>query len=140
VARNWIGTRGIEEAMYIMAEVDAAGEELDGQRCYVLRFPGDRPLEVDSFWSVTLYRRADCLLAANPMGRHSIGDRTQGLHRDPDGGLSIAIQAQAPADESNWLPAPEEPFYLVLRLYQPRRAHTESTFAYPPVVRVDNVS
>src|SRR5690606_13256088 len=89
---------------------------------------------------VTLYRRADCLLAANPMGRHSIGDRTQGLHRDPDGGLSIAIQAQAPADESNWLPAPEEPFYLVLRLYQPRRAHTEPTFAYPPVVRVDNVS
>lgn len=137
VARNWIGTLGIEEAMYIMAEVDSAGDVLDGARRYVLRFPGDRPLEVDSFWSVTLYRRADCLLAANPIGRHSIGDRTRGLRRDPDGGLSIAIQAASPGAESNWLPAPEEPFYLVLRLYQPRSAHLESRFRYPPVVRVD---
>lgn len=137
VARNWIGTLGVEEAMYIMAEVDAQGQELDGTHRYVLRFPGDAPLQVDSFWSVTLYRRADCLLAPNPIGRHSIGDRTRGLQRDPDGGLSIDIQAEPGGPGRNWLPAPPgEPFYLVLRLYQPRRAHLEGTFRYPPVVRV----
>lgn len=137
VARNWIGTLGIEEAMYIVAEVDADGQVLDGRHRYRLRFPGDAPLEVDAFWSLTLYRRADCLLAPNPIGRHAIGDRTRGLVRDPDGGLSITIQAGPPGPGHNWLPAPAgEGFYLVLRLYQPRPVHLEGRFRYPPVERV----
>lgn len=138
VARNWIGTLGIEEAMYIMAEVDAAGAELDGSFRYLLRFPAGAPLQVDAFWSITLYQRKDCLLAANPLGRHSIGDRTRGLRLDADGGLDIAIQADDPGEGRNWLPAPAgEAFYLVLRLYQPRSAHLEGRFNYPPVQRVD---
>ncbi len=137
VARNWIGTLGIEEAMYVMAEVDAHGQVLDGRHRYELRFAGSGLPEVDTFWSVTLYRREDCLLARNPINRHSIGDRTRGLHRDADGGLTIAIQADDPGPGRNWLPAPAgEAFYLTLRLYQPRRAHLEGTFRYPPVERV----
>jgi acetate---CoA ligase (ADP-forming) len=135
VARNWIGTLGVEEAMYVMAEVDAQGRVLDGTHRYALRFPAGEMPEVDAFWSVTLYRRADCLLAANPIGRHSIGDRTRGLLRDADGGLTIAIQADDPGPGKNWLPAPAgEAFYLALRLFQPRRAHLEGAFRYPPVV------
>ena len=138
VARNWIGTLGIEEAMYVMAEVDAQGRVLDGTHRYTLRFPGAGMPEVDTFWSVTLYRREDCLLARNPINRHSIGDRTRGLLRDADGGLTLAIQADDPGPGENWLPAPAgEGFYLTLRLYQPRRAHLEGTFSYPPVQRVD---
>ena len=137
VARNWIGTLGIDEAMYVMAEVDADGDELSGAFRYALRFPPGAEPQVDAFWSITLYRRSDCLLVANPIGRHSIGDRTRGLHRDPDGGLSIAIQAGDPGPGKNWLPAPAgESFYLALRLYQPRRAHLENTYDYPPVQRV----
>lgn len=138
VARNWIGTLGIEEAMYIMAEVDADGQALTGARRYVLRFAPQAELQVGAFWSITLYRRSDCLLAANPIGRHSIGDRTHGLRRDADGGLSIHIQADDPGAGENWLPAPAgEGFYLTLRLYQPGRAHLEGTFEYPPVRRAD---
>lgn len=65
VARNWIGTLGVEEAMYIMAEVDAAGEALTGARRYRLCFPAGGGPQVDAFWSITLYRRSDCLLVAN---------------------------------------------------------------------------
>jgi acyl-CoA synthetase (NDP forming) len=138
VARNWIGTLGIEEAMYIMAEVDADGAALTGARRYVLRFAPDNALQVGAFWSITLYRRSDCLLVANSIGRHSIGDRTQGLLRDADGGLSICIQADDPGPGRNWLPAPAgEGFYLTLRLYQPQRPHLEGTFVYPPVRRLD---
>ncbi|GAB1578744.1 acetate--CoA ligase family protein [Bordetella petrii] len=138
VARNWIGTLGIDEAMYIMAEVDADGAPLTGSHRYVLRFPPAGGPQVGAFWSITLYRRSDCLLAANPIGRHSIGDRTPGLLRDADGGLSIAIQADDPGAGQNWLPAPAgEGFYLTLRLYQPQRAHLDGTFAYPPVRRAD---
>lgn len=137
VARNWIGTLGIEEAMYLMAEVDSQGRELDGRHRYRLRFPGTGLPQVETFWSVTLYRRRDCLLVANPIGRHSIGDRTRGLVRDADGGLSIAIQAEDPGPGINWLPAPAgEAFYLTLRLYQPKAPHVEGTFDYPPVERL----
>lgn len=138
VARNWIGTLGIDEAMYIMAEVDADGDTLTGARRYVLRFPPGGAPHVGAFWSVTLYRRSDCLLVANSIGRHSIGDRTRGLQHDADGGLSISIQPDDPGPESNWLPSPAgEEFYLTLRLYQPQPAHIEATFAYPPVRRAD---
>jgi acyl-CoA synthetase (NDP forming) len=138
VARNWIGTLGIEEAMYIMAEVDACGEALTGARRYVLRFPPGGGPQVDAFWSITLYRRSDCLLVANPIGRQSIGDRTPGLQYDPDGGLSVSIQADDPGPGQNWLPAPAgEGFYLVLRLYQPQGTHLDGAFAYPPVRQVD---
>ena len=134
VARNWIGTLGIDEAMYIMAEVDAAGEKLTGSRRYVLRFPPGGMPQVATFWSITLYRRSDCLLVDNPINRYSIGDRTAGLQHEPDGGLSIVISADDPGLGKNWLPAPcEEDFYLTLRLYQPLQPHLEGTFNYPPV-------
>lgn len=137
VARNWIGTLGVDEAMYIMAEVDDGGLPLRGTDRYVLRFPPDALPRTGAFWSITLYRRSDCLLAPNPIGRHSIGDRTPGLRRDADGGLTIRIQAQDPGPDSNWLPAPAgEGFYLTLRLYQPDRAHLEGVFPYPPVRRI----
>jgi acetate---CoA ligase (ADP-forming) len=138
VARNWIGTLGIEEAMYIMAEVDGSGDVLDGSRRYVLRFPPGGEPQVDAFWSITLYRSADRLLVANPIGRYSIGDRTRGIRRDADGGLTLSIQADDPGPGANWLPAPRgEPFYLALRLYQPRLGHLEETYRYPAVIRVD---
>jgi hypothetical protein len=138
VARNWIGTLGIDEAMYIMAEVDAAGAELNGRHRYILRFPLGGLPKVGCFWSITLYRRSDCLLVANPIGRHSIGDRTPGLLPDADGGLTIAIQADDPGPGSNWLPAPRaDGFYLTLRLYHPGQSHLDATFQYPPVRRAD---
>lgn len=136
VARNWIGTLGIDEAMYIMAEVDEQGQALSGEHRYVLRFPPGGLPRVGCFWSITLYRRSDCLLVANPIGRHSIGDRTPGLQPDADGGLSIAIQADDPGPGKNWLPSPAgEGFYLTLRLYHPGKAHLDGSFAYPPVRR-----
>lgn len=139
VARNWIGTLGIEEAMYIMAEVDAEGSELHGQHVYTLHFPPHTLPKVGAFWSITLYGRSDCLLVENPIGRHSIGDRTPGLVYDADGGLRIAIQANAPEHAINWLPSPaDDGFYLVLRLYQPASEHMQGSFSYPPVTRVES--
>ncbi|MBE0615693.1 MAG: DUF1254 domain-containing protein [Burkholderiales bacterium] len=138
VARNWIGTLGIEEAMYVITEVDAGGEALHGSHRYQLRFGPGEEFQVDSFWSITLYGSKDRLLVANPIGRHSIGDRTRGIRRDADGGLSMRIQTDDPGPDANWLPAPRgEPFYLVLRLYQPRSAHLEGSYRYPPVTRLD---
>ena len=79
---------------------------------------GDLP-PVDAFWSITLYA-ADRFLYPNDFQRFSIGDRTSGLRHDPDGGLTLQIGHAAPADRSNWLPAPNGNFYLILRMYRPR--------------------
>lgn len=134
VARNFIGALGIEEAMYPTAEVDADGEPLDGSKAYTLCFPPGAGPQVDAFWSLTLYRRSDCLFVANPIDRYSIGDRTPGLRREADGSLVIRLQAADPGPGANWLPTPPgEAFYVVLRLYQPRAEHLEYRYAYPPL-------
>ncbi|MBO9651503.1 MAG: DUF1254 domain-containing protein [Variovorax sp.] len=134
IARNFIGALGIEEAMYPTAEVDACGAPLDGSRRYELRFAPGKELKVGAFWSLTMYRRSDCLFVANPINRYSIGDRTPGLHRDADGSLAIRLQSDDPGPDVNWLPAPrDETFYVVLRLYQPHADHLELRFDYPPI-------
>jgi len=138
VARNFIGALGIDEAMYPTAEVDGEGSALSGAHAYELRFaPGAGP-KVGAFWSLTLYRRSNCLFVANPIGRYSIGDRTPGLRHEADGGLVIRLQASDPGPGHNWLPAPAgEAFYVVLRLYQPQAEHLDHRYAYPPLTRLD---
>lgn len=134
IARNFIGALGIDEAMYPTAEVDARGEPLDGSRCYELRFAPGRVPKVGAFWSLTMYRRSDCLFVANPIARYSIGDRTPGLCHEADGSLAIRLQADDPGPGMNWLPAPrDERFYVVLRLYQPHADHLALRFDYPPI-------
>ena len=134
VARGYIGGLANDEAMYVMAEVDADGTVLDGRNRYLLRFAPEGLPQVGAFWSLTMYRKSDYLLVDNPIQRYSIGDRTPGLHRDADGGLTIEMSAQPPLDaRANWLPAPEGVFYLALRLYLPGQVHVERRFVYPPI-------
>jgi hypothetical protein len=138
VARTLIGALGIDEAMYPTAEVDDAGRTLNGRHQYELRFDHAGAPKVGAFWSLTLYRRSDCLFVANPIDRYSIGDRTPGLRRDAGGDIAIRIQATDPGPGHNWLPAPmDEPFYVVLRLYQPQPEHLEDRYVYPPLRRLD---
>ncbi|HVL76389.1 MAG TPA: DUF1254 domain-containing protein [Noviherbaspirillum sp.] len=141
VARNYIGALGIEEAMYIMADRDADGAPLDGSHAYELHFPPGGLPQVDAFWSITMYDKADCMLVDNPLNRYSLGDRSPTMRNDPDGGLRLLFSAQPPKDpaaQGNWLPAPSAPFYLTLRLYMPRRAHLERTFVYPSIQRLSS--
>jgi hypothetical protein len=39
--------------------------------------------------------------------------------------------------ESNWLPAPDGPFYLILRLYMPGREALDGTWKQPPLKRIE---
>ena len=81
-----------------------------------------------------MYQLSDKMLVFNPIDRYSIGDRTRGLVKDPDGGLTIRIQADPPAiGTANWLPAPRVPFYMVLRLYGPLKEALSGQWTPPPV-------
>ncbi|MGB9358054.1 MAG: DUF1214 domain-containing protein, partial [Acidimicrobiia bacterium] len=52
-----------------------------------------------------------------------------------DGSLTLYIQKESPGKnhESNWLPAPDGPFYLVMRLYGPEAVAVDGTWTPPPV-------
>ena len=113
-----------EEAIYPVYTVDAGGEKLDGSaKAYTLRFEPQKLPPVRAFWSLTLYELPASLLYANPLKRYLISSpMLPELKRDPDGGLTLHVQNASPGTEreSNWLPTPSGPFWLVLRLYLPK--------------------
>jgi len=123
-AANTVGIYGNnpEEAYNFSGAKDNAGEALDASKHdYVLHFKTPPP--VQAFWSVTMYKHPEMLLVANPIKRYSIGDRTPGFAPNVDGSVSIYVQHDSPGPdkESNWLPAPNGPFVLALRIYWPEQ-------------------
>jgi hypothetical protein len=75
---------------------------------------------------------------ANPIDRYTIGDRTPGLVRDPDGSLSLYLSgAEPPQGKSNWLPVPSGHFHTVLRMYLPRPEALDGRYAPPPIERLE---
>jgi hypothetical protein len=121
------------EAVYPLAHNDNTGAALDGSKHkYTVSFAkGDFP-PVNSFWSITMYDGKTQLLIENPINRYLINSpMLPGLKKNPDGSLTIYIQKDAPpADKkANWLPAPDGPIYMVMRLYW---AKTEPPSVLPP--------
>ena len=133
VARAYIGILGAQEVLYLLAFRDSTGQVLNGRRKYKLRFPPGGLPQVGAFWSLTLYRKADYLFYTHPEQRFAIGDRTQGLIYDADGGLTLRIGHEQPSQSNNWLPAPDEAFYLALRLYLPGEIHQLHEYRYPEI-------
>jgi hypothetical protein len=61
------------------------------------------------------------------------------LKKDADGGLTLYIQNESPGSdkEANWLPAPEGPFFMAMRLYWPKEEALDGTWKAPPLERVN---
>jgi hypothetical protein len=121
------------EAMYPLTKTLANGEALDGSKHqYTLTFPKGQLPPVNAFWSVTMYDGKTQLLIKNPIDRYLINSpMIPQMKTGEDGSLTLYIQKDSPgADkESNWLPAPDGPIYLVMRLYWPS---TEAPSILPP--------
>jgi hypothetical protein len=132
-AKSGIYGNSADEAMYPLTRVDATGATLDGsQHNYTLTFPADQFPPVNAFWSVTMYDGKTELLIENPINRYLINSpMLPNMKLNADGSLTIYIQHDSPgADkESNWLPAPNGPIYLAMRLYWPK---TEAPSILPP--------
>src|SRR5256885_13645673 len=112
------------EAMYPMTKTLANGEPLDASKHnYTLTFAKDQFPPVNAFWSVTMYDGKSQLLIKNPINRYLINSpMLPNMKKNADGSLTLYIQKDSPgADkESNWLPAPNDLIYLVMRLYWPK--------------------
>jgi hypothetical protein len=123
-AKGGIYGNDAAEAMYPATKTLVNGEELDGSKAnYTLTFAKDQLPPVNAFWSVTMYDGKTQLLIENPINRYLINSpMLPDMKTAADGSLSLYIQNKSPgADkEANWLPAPNGPIYLVLRLYWPK--------------------
>jgi hypothetical protein len=112
------------EAMYPLTRITGNGETLDGSKHnYTLTFAKGSLPPVNAFWSVTMYDGKTQFLIENPINRYLINSpMLPGMKTNPDGSLTLYIQKDSPGKdkESNWLPAPNGPIYLVMRLYWPK--------------------
>jgi hypothetical protein len=123
-ARAGIYGNDAVEAMYPMTKTLADGAALDGSKHkYTLTFPKGQLPPVNAFWSITMYDGKTQLLIENPINRYLINSpMLPGLKLNDDGSLTLYIQKDSPGKdkEANWLPAPDGPIYLVMRLYWPK--------------------
>jgi hypothetical protein len=123
-AKGGIYGNDAAEAVYPLTRTLADGDELDASKHnYTLTFTKDQFPPVNAFWSVTMYDGKTQLLIENPINRYLLNSpMLPGMKKNPDGSLTLYIQKDSPgkAKESNWLPAPNGPVYLVMRLYWPK--------------------
>jgi hypothetical protein len=126
-----LGANRPQDAIY-----PTSSKPYDGANKYIMRFPkGQRP-PVAGFWSLTMYNDK-YFFVSNPINRYSISAR-QNLKTNPDGSTDLYIQRDSPGPdkESNWLPAPDGKFILMLRMYWPNEKSPSilnGSWTIPPV-------
>jgi len=122
-----------EEGVYPLTRNAGDGSVLDGSKHkYTITFPKGQLPPARAFWSVTMYDGKTQFLVANPLDRYLINSPMLGdMKSGADGSLTIYIQKDSPGkdNESNWLPAPNGPIFMVMRLYWPK---TEPPSILPP--------
>jgi hypothetical protein len=87
-----------------------------------------------------MYDSKTQLLIENPLDRYLLNSTMlDELERAANGSLTLYIRKDSPREDlkSNWLPAPEGPFYMVLRLYGPEKAALEGQWMPPGLKKAD---
>jgi hypothetical protein len=76
----------------------------------------------------------------NPLDRYLLNSTmVDDFVRDEDGGITLYVQNESPDKEKepNWLPAPEGPFSVIMRLYWPKEEALDGGWELPPLKKVD---
>lgn len=135
IAATGLGANRPEDAIYPVSNVDGEGKPYHGANTYVLHFDAGQTPPVKAFWSLTMYD-AGYFFAANPLSRFTLSPRNA-LKFNRDGSLDLIIGHESPGKdrESNWLPAPNGEFNLVLRLYRPGESVVNGSWTPPAVWR-----
>ena len=127
-----MGARVRADLLALVCDRDDSGQPLSGANCYRVRFPVGCLPPARRGWR----------LATSPAAP---GDVKEGLS---DGGHVVpgskgsldVIVGRAPraiSAAANWLPAPDGPFSLVMRLCWPRPAALSGAWTMPPVKRLE---
>jgi hypothetical protein len=119
-------------------DLDSTGARLNGANRYTVTFTKDQTPPVNGFWSLTLYDAAH-FFVPNEFKRYSLGTKNKTLKYNPDGSLTIHVQAEPPSEalRANWLPAPKNAdFSLFLRAYWPKTPVLDGSWMPPGVQKL----
>lgn len=126
-----------DEAIYLFGAGLGGNLIYDSAVRWRLRLAANRLPPTDAFWSLVMYRATpdgQFFLFDNPIGRHSVGDRTPDLRRRDDGSIDILLQRDPPpgSAKANWLPTPlDAPFGIVFRIFRPGRSVVDGMWRLP---------
>jgi len=127
------------EALYPILATASDGKKPDtSENRYTLTFPAGQLPPANAFWSVTMYDGKTQLLVKNTINRYLINSpMLPNLKKNADGSLTIHIQKDSPGkdEEVNWLPAPNGPAFIVMRVYWPKESALNGTWK-PPAVQL----
>ncbi len=129
------------EAIYPAYLADSDGQPYDASaNRYTISFEKGQLPPVRAFWSLTMYDGKTQLFIENPLDRYLLNSAMMEQFRvEEDGSLVLHIAKESPGGdyEPNWLPAPDGPFYMVLRLYGPEPKALEGKWTPPVLQKVD---
>ena len=119
---------------YISGLRDSAGDLLNGKDTYRLRVPADTPAE--DFWSVIVYsmKSKGFIQEAERVGLASTNKESMKVN--DDGSVDVYFSPEAPeGQESNWIPTGED-WFILFRLYGPKKGWFESGWKLPDIEKV----
>ena len=140
IAQQGLGANLPEDAIYPLNLVDDSGQPLDGRNNYTIHFDAAEIPPANAFWSVTLYDDQG-FQVANPINRFAVSSWMP-FQYNPDGSLDLYFQHESPGKDKewNWLPAPEGPYNVTMRLYAPKPDALTGKWNPPPVTKANVVS
>ncbi|TDW35769.1 hypothetical protein EV128_102314 [Rhizobium azibense] len=134
ISQQGLGANLPEDAIYPFNLADESGQTLHGGSNYTIHFEKTEIPPVQAFWSVTLYDDKG-FQVANSINRFAVSSWMP-FQYNPDGSLDLYFQRESPGKEKewNWLPTPEGPYNLTMRLYAPKPDALTGKWN-PPLVR-----
>jgi hypothetical protein len=94
-------------------------------------------LPASRYWRISMYD-LDGFFTDNSIRRYGIGNMAEKLQANSDGSLTLYIQHDPPGKEKNvnWLPAPKEGFFPMMRMYQPEEKMYRGAYVLLPLQEV----
>lgn len=134
-ARMGLYGNSAADAIYFGIFVDANRQPLNASKSsYEFRFAKGQLPPSKAFWSLTMYDGKSQLLVENSLKRYLLNSTMlESFRYDADESLTMYVSHvdPDPAKQSNWLPAPNGPFYVVLRIYVPGEAVIDGSWRKP---------
>lgn len=131
------GNSGVE-AIYPGYIMETPGVPFNAaENKYSLTFNKNELPPVKAFWSLSMYDGKTQLFINNQLNRYLLNSNDmEGYVYNADGSLTLYIQKDSPGNElePNWLPAPDGPFYCIMRLYGPKQEALKGEWVNPPLV------
>jgi hypothetical protein len=125
---------------YAFAFTDINGEDMTGadDARYRVHIDGDNLPPATVFWSLTVYEAGTFDLYPNDAELYMVGSNNPATKRTLDGSIDVEFSATPPDNpEVNWIPVPEDLFWVGIRFYAPTPEVLAVEYETPGIVKTN---